>query len=80
LDETAEVKEIDVINKSTKLSNREECGSSSSSTGLSFQSNNCAFHFEIITYCKNDIDGVFYNFIKNVTTDDVFYKENVFYR
>jgi hypothetical protein len=32
LDETAEVKEVDVINKSTKLSNREECGSSSSST------------------------------------------------
>jgi hypothetical protein len=27
LDETAEVKEVDVINKSTKLSNREECGS-----------------------------------------------------
>jgi hypothetical protein len=49
LDETAEVKEVDVINKSTKLSNREECGSSSSSTGLSFQSNNCVFHFEIIT-------------------------------
>jgi hypothetical protein len=50
LDETAEVKEVDVINKkSTKLSNREECGSSSSSTGLSFQFNNCAFHFEIIT-------------------------------
>jgi hypothetical protein len=49
LDETAEVKEVDVINKSTKLSNREECGSSSSSTGLSFQSNNCAFHFEITT-------------------------------
>jgi hypothetical protein len=50
LDETAEVKKVDVcINKSTKLSNREECGSSSSSTGLSFQSNNCAFHFEIIT-------------------------------
>jgi hypothetical protein len=48
LDETAEVKEVDVINKSTKLSNREESGSSSS-TGLSFQSNNCAFHFEIIT-------------------------------
>jgi hypothetical protein len=32
LDETAEAKEADVINKSTKLSNREECGSSSSST------------------------------------------------
>jgi hypothetical protein len=30
LDETAEVKEVDVINKNTKLSNREECGSSSS--------------------------------------------------
>jgi hypothetical protein len=32
LDETAEVKEVDVINKSSKLSSREECGSSSSST------------------------------------------------
>jgi hypothetical protein len=49
LDETAEVKEVDVINKSTRLSNREECGSFSSSTDLSFQSNNCAFHFEVIT-------------------------------
>jgi hypothetical protein len=45
LDETAEVKEVDVINKSTKLSDREECGSSSSSTGLGFQTNNCTFHF-----------------------------------
>jgi hypothetical protein len=49
LDETAKVKEVDVIDKSTELSNREECGSSSSSTDLSFQSNNCAFDFEIIT-------------------------------
>jgi hypothetical protein len=43
LNETAEVKEVDVINRSTKLRNREECGSSSSITGLRFQSNNCTF-------------------------------------
>jgi hypothetical protein len=32
LAETAEVKEVDVINKSTKLNNRKECGSFSLST------------------------------------------------